>query len=856
MRKIIPLLFLLAGVCFSLHADLNLPSPAAWINFENGTSENATLITGNGEEYTETATINGITCRKIPQGKFMYIQCGKSAIPASERNLLVAITYWDNNNNSIWFNYNAAGNNYQGADFQKNNSQGWATTIITITDGEFSGTMPGESDFRLGHGDSDNYIREIRIMKGYFDPDREQIPEQKNLSSNQFKGKSFTGYQIWQEAGPNDSDWVHWSYGHVPGTGFHLHGGIDVSSFPDLSEFDDSNLYPTNLGQLGNGRRTGLYNAKDAVIINKHMEWLQKADMDGVAVQRFVGPIGKSITLSEKSHLTNVKDACEATGRLFYICYDLNGTDESILERMKKDWVYEIEQIRSLTSSPNYATVNGKPVVEMWGVGYEMATSEQCAALIDFFRFRGCYVIGGTPRDWRTNPGNGFVNVYTQLDCISPWTIGVYGNIDDANKYKEEYMIPDKAYCEANGVDYLPVVFAGSANWLNDNMELSQTFRKGGEFFWTQIQNAKSLDLNGVYYAMLDEFEESTNFIKGAVDYFDIPVDQYFETFSRDGIWVSSDYYMRLAGYAAKMLRNEVSYSAEIPIPYSEGPVYYRNSFESKLSTINKNGSSKGEGEGPDYEIILPVDPCFYQPQKLAHEYVNNEECTILQTDINKSGDYAVKFSGNPSSSQTSIYYYKIAETKIPVTENMQLNFWKYTANELGRYASVDLTFASGKTLRDLSQYTDQTGNGMHPGNGRGTPGNGWEQFTCTFGQGELLGDIITGILIAYDHPSDNGNFTAYFDDIIIDTNTTILRATSKVSENKVQAANVYSANGEIIINSSQDRSEITLYTVTGQIIYQDITSDRHFTQKAKPGIYRVRIVSNGNTEYYSVMVR
>ncbi len=755
MKKIFTLPLLLLGVVMSMQAGLNFPTPVAYYNFSNNTSQSASYVQNSNpsdEPYTEAANIGGSACRKIPSGKFMYVKFDRSAVPQSQRQIMIKITYFGNNSNALWFNYNGTSGDYAGADFTKVNSNGWVTTIITLTDANFHGTMNSGADIRLGYSGSDNYIKEISLAFGTLNPDGEPIPAKHNLPSNQFKGRSFGGYQIWHEAGPNDSDWVHWTYGHKPGPGFHMYNGVDVSSYPDVSEYDDSYMYATNFDNLGNGKPAKLYNSKDAYIISKQMEWLKTAGFDGVAIQRFVGGIGKSVTESDKSHLTNVKNACEATGRLFYICYDLNGSDATIVQRMKMDWVYEIEQIRALTSSDNYATVDGKPVVELWGVGYDMATPQQDNDIIAFLQSRGCYVIGGTPNGW-TGGGN-YTETYKKLDCVSPWTVGVYGgDIEGARNYKNT-MISDKAYCDQYGMDYLPVVFAGSANWLTDDLRLLQNFRRGGELLWAQITNAHEMGLNSVYFAMVDEFEESTNLIKGAVDYFDIPKNQYFETFSRDGIWVSSDFYLRLASYAAQVLRGEKTFTTNVPVPYSEGPIYFRNSFESKLTSINKNGSGKGQGEQADYTTTLPVDPCFYNNKEVKKENISSASCSIVKDAQRKSGDYSVYLNGTANANAN--YAYKTNETKIVVKDNMKVSYYKYASNENGKSAFVDLLFSDNTRLSELSGS---------PVKKTSTKTNEQELVEFSLGK-SFTGKTISGILIAYS--GNSGNFSAYFDDVII----------------------------------------------------------------------------------------
>lgn len=857
MRKIICLIFmLLCTISYSKAGlNLNIPEPAAWIDFSEGTASFITISkTSNPGDhyYTEETTFMGVQCRRIPADKNMYFQINRSAVPSTARELLISITYYDDTDADVGFQYNSVTQEFASANFKKTGSQTWATTVISLTDAELNSKMFGSDDLRLGQYNGDNYIKEVKIAIGKLDPENQPVPAQQNLPENQFRGKSFAGYQIWHKAGIKASDWVHWSYGHVPSPGFQQYGGVNVMSYPDVSEYDDELLFETNLGPLGNGRNAGLYHAENAAIINKQMQWLKEVDFDGVAVQRFVGGIGKALTISEKSHLTNVKNACEATGRLFYICYDLNGSDETIVERMKKDWIYEIEQIRSLTSSPNYATVEGKPVVEIWGIGMDMATVEQNADMIAFLQSRGCYVIGGVSRGWRTDP-RGYENVFKQLDCISPWTIGVYGDSNGADNYKTEYMTGDKNYCDANSMDYLPVVFAGSGNWLNDNMQFSQTFRRGGEFFWSQIKNAKSLGLTSVYYAMLDEFEESTNLIKGAVDYFDLPIYQFFETFSRDGIWVSSDFYLRLAAHAAKVLRGEEVLTDNVSIPYSEGPIYYRNSFESRLSTINKNGGSKGQGQAPDYEIVLPLDPCFYKDKQITKTNVNNASCKIVENEQAKSGFYSVLFSGDPVSDQTAVYSYQLAEVKIPVKEGMIFSFWKNTADELGKYVSLDLEFASGKILSMLTGYTDNNGIPVSPASGRGTVTSpDFERFHCLFGKGELIGDVVTGIRITYDHPASSGSFSAYFDDIVFAGDESVLSIPAISTGNY---SDIYAYNNEIIVREINNKTDISVYNVSGQLIYKEITTGPQVSIPVKKGIYIVIVKEGVKIRRNKVMV-
>jgi hypothetical protein len=598
------------------------------------------------------------------------------------------------------------------------------------------------------------------------------------------------------------------------------------------------------------------------------MALLQKAGFDGVAIQRNA-PVGRDMKYtSTDDYYVNIKNACEKTGRSFYVMYcmpDINNGSQSVddlVEGIKRDWVYQMEQLYGLTSSPAYATVNGKPVVELWGLGYStiLVNKPQALALAQFFKDRGCYVIAGVPRDWRTRTGGSrtdFEEVYKAYNMISPWTVGVYSDNAGADSYKANEMIPDKAYCDQHGLDYYPVIFPGSgwsqhvAGYPNDAK------RNGGQFLWNQARNIKSLGVSSMYFAMLDEFEESTNIISAAVDYFDIPTDQYFGTLSMDGIWTSSDYYLRLAGAAARILTSSTA-PTEIPVPYSNGPVYYRNSFESRVANCIIDGTPQ--------DIVTPIDPCFYQPAVVVSRAVSNAATTIVNAaSFAKTGAYSVKIDGTANGAAD--YYYKIATTKIPVKTNIQLSFWKYTVNESGRYTSVDLSFRSGKVLRDLPVYKDNNGLPMHPNAGRGTIG-AWEKFTCLIGKGELVGDEITGIIIAYSRSSTSGDFTAYFDDIIVadatesDTGTTTQAPVAvKATVTPIPSFHLYPnpATANVIIDyelKEQAQVVVEICSMQGAIMKTVRKVSRPGTERLNiavddltSGIYLVRITANGAVE-------
>ena len=96
-----------------------------------------------------------------------------------------------------------------------------------------------------------------------------------------------------------------------------------------------------------------------------------------------------------------VRQAAEQYGRKFYIMYDATAW-ASMQSEMKADWT---SKMSAYTASPAYARQNGKPVVCIWGFGFDEANKDWpasvCLDVVNWFKGQGCYVIGGVPTHWR-----------------------------------------------------------------------------------------------------------------------------------------------------------------------------------------------------------------------------------------------------------------------------------------------------------------------------------------------------------------------------------------------------------------------------------------------------------------------
>jgi hypothetical protein len=120
-------------------------------------------------------------------------------------------------------------------------------------------------------------------------------------------------------------------------------------------------------------------------------------------------------------------------------------------------------------------------------------------------------------------------------------------------------------FCRQNGIAYQPVIWPGFA-WSNlHDGPKNQIPRQHGDFIWRQAYGMKSIGINTGYIAMFDEYDEGTAIAKGAENSSMIPTGQYFLTLDADGVTVSSDFYLRLAGDINRLFHDEIPLTAEHP---------------------------------------------------------------------------------------------------------------------------------------------------------------------------------------------------------------------------------------------------------------------------------------------------
>lgn len=585
-------------------------------------------------------------------------------------------------------------------------------------------------------------------------------------------GKVICGYQGWFNCygdGSPVARWRHWSSGpYNSPAGSPAPGAVSFEAYPDVTEYPAGVMFQTDLGNLNDGRPAKLFSSYPAATIDLHFKWMQQYGIDGAALQRFLGETRDGVFKASRDSITvRMRRAAEKYQRSFYIMYDMAADDTTYF---KNDWLH-IENNLQVVNSPYYAHQDGKPVICIWGFGFNHRLNAPAAslAIINWLKAKGYYVIGGVPTYWRTETNDsytGYSQVYNAFDMISPWSVGRFGDNAGADNFKTNLLQPDLAYCNANGIDYQPVIFSGFA-WSNWNGGTRNQIRRNkGEFYWRQLYNIKNLGMSTAYVAMFDEYDEATNILKMADSYFAVPNNQYFLTSSADGAYLSGDFYLRLTGQATKVLKGTAPLTTNVSIPYSTAPLWFRTSVET------------------DYDAT-PAWTDSADPSSIPRN-VSSPLCGVVSGETRHLGSSSIRISGTDNAtSGGSYYYFRVFDVNIPVNGSTKLSFWTFPTNSISRYATVDLVMTDGTTLRDIGAV-DQNGISMHPGAGHGTV-NTWQRVLCNIGNW-LNGKTIDRIMIAYDHAAETGSFKTYFDDIIISDTATSLRTGHKVADTLLRA--------------------------------------------------------------------
>ncbi|MBN2063669.1 MAG: hypothetical protein JW745_02620 [Sedimentisphaerales bacterium] len=378
------------------------------------------------------------------------------------------------------------------------------------------------------------------------------------------------GYQGWFTC-PGDGTDLGWSHWGTDSKTFQP-GSCTIDLWPDMSEYPPAECYPTDF-RYPDGSQASVFSSANEKTIIRHFSWMADYGIDGIFLQRFITETTpRSAHLNWRdSVLKHCRKGANQYQRSWAVMYDLSGLGENQIDRVRNDWKHLVNDLNVIKdkSDRSYLYHKGKPVVALWGIGFNDGrkyTLAQCGELIDYFKndpnYGGCTVMIGIPSYWREGGRDCVTDqqrleVFAKADILSPWSVGRYGseNNSELDNYCKNVWTRDMQWCQENNLDYLPVIFPGFSwhNLQQGKSKLNQIPRLSGNFFQRQadlaINQARSKML---YVAMFDEVDEGTAIFKCTNQ----PPTGNSPFCTYEGL--PSDHYLRLTGQIGKMLRGEI----------------------------------------------------------------------------------------------------------------------------------------------------------------------------------------------------------------------------------------------------------------------------------------------------------
>jgi hypothetical protein len=404
-------------------------------------------------------------------------------------------------------------------------------------------------------------------------------------------GKITVGYQGWFACagdGAPINGWWHWSqdWGRPPSPG----NNGTLRAWPDMRDY--THRYQTAYPNLNDGEPATLFSSYDQQTVDTHFGWMRANGCDTAALQRFNPTGGEGPTRDAMA--AKVRASAEATGRKFYVMYDVSGWT-NMQSEIKNDWT---SKMSAHASSSAYARQNGRPVVGIWGFGFaddnHPWSPAACLDVVNWFKGQGCYVMGGVPTYWRTGVSDsraGYLDVYHAFNMISPWMVGRIGNAADSDRFYTNVNVPDQADCNAHGIDYQPCVLPG---------DVSARQRAHGDFMWRQFYNMVRAGAQGLYISMFDEYNEGNQIAKTAETASTVPAGSGLLALDEDGTPCSSDYYLRLTADGGRMLKGQLALTPNRPTPPVAGSGGGGNLAAGRSTAESSHTQNYGSGNAVD----------------------------------------------------------------------------------------------------------------------------------------------------------------------------------------------------------------------------------------------------------------
>ncbi|MDR1527508.1 MAG: family 43 glycosylhydrolase [Dysgonamonadaceae bacterium] len=504
-----------------------------------------------------------------------------------------------------------------------------------------------------------------------------------------YKGLAMAGYQGWFSCPGDGSDrgWYHYC-----GKDDKFHpGNCTIDMWPDVSEYEK--IYKTDF-VFADGRPAYVMSEYDESTVQTHFRWMREYGIDGVFVQRFVAEIKRPKSYNQLNKVwKSAIHAANTNHRAIGIMYDLSGMlpgDEQLV-LMDIDSIAKQYDIRERIYNPSYLHHNGKPLVAVWGVGFNDRRKygfREAEIIIDALIERGYSVLIGVPTHWRkleddTLNDPELHRLIRKCDIVMPWFVGRY-NEQTFPRY-EKLVKEDMEWCKQNNVDYAPLAFPGFS-WVNMNKGSKPIPRNRGSFYWQQLTSHIHQGAEMLYLAMFDEIDEGTAIFKCATE---VPVGKsYFLPLDAD---LGNDYYLVLAGKASRMLKKTQSDNNRI----IANPMDLNYRFQFDEPSRREAADPVCEYFNGKYYLFASKSGGYWSSQDLVNW--NYIRCTTIPVQENYAPTILVW--------EGKLYYFVSGSTRIFYTDNPDIDQWKELTPSRFEYSVTDPAFFKDDSTGKVYMY-------------------------------------------------------------------------------------------------------------------------------------------------------
>ena len=302
---------------------------------------------------------------------------------------------------------------------------------------------------------------------------------------------------------------------------------VKVDLWPDVSELGPQERFDTAFHHA-DGSVAQVFSSFRKETVLRHFQWMRDYGIDGAFVQRFAaGARSPEFQRQNNTVLAHCREGANRFGRAYALMYDLSGLREGGIDEVIDDF-RELRQRMKLGDDPAYLHHRGKPLVAVWGIGFNdkrAYTLAECRRLIEFLKndpeVGGCAVMLGVPdllarADARRRRRSRAARGDRPRRCGQPVDGGPLRHAG-AGRPSTPRSSSRPTSPGAPSTGSITCRSSSPASRWHNMYPAGKTNaipRLRGSFLWSQFQADKRAGARMLYVAMFDEVDEGTAIFK------------------------------------------------------------------------------------------------------------------------------------------------------------------------------------------------------------------------------------------------------------------------------------------------------------------------------------------------------